>query len=211
MSLFSSELQAYLDLHTTEEPPLLQQLRRETHLKVLYPQMLSSPGQGYLLTLFSRLLKPQRVLEVGTFTGYGTLCLAKGLAEGGKVISMEADEEKEDLIRKYLKLGGVEKQVTLLIGDAKELIPELEGPFDLAFIDADKASYPRYYELIMPRLKPGGMLLADNVLWSGKVLSAARTKETRGIQEFNERVRKDPQAESLLLPQGDGIYLVRKR
>lgn len=206
------DLLGYVQAHSAPEPPLLARLRRETHLKVLYPRMLSSPVQGRLLALISRLLRPRRILEVGTFTGYSSICLAEGLPADGQLITLEKNPELGFMIHPYLKAAGISEQVDVRFGPALEQLPALSPPFDLAFIDADKGNYRSYYQRIMPLLRPGGLLMADNVLWDGKVADAQyQDKETRGIREFNEAVQADPQAFPLLLPLDDGLMLAMKR
>ena len=210
MKFLSEALQAYVASHCPPEPPLLAELRRETHLKLLYPQMISSVVQGRWLAFLSQLLAPQRVLEIGTFTGYATLCLAEGLQPMGQLLTLEQNPERESLIRKYIQKAALTAQIDLRIGDAAELLPSLSAPFDLIFLDADKANYPLYYEHCMRLLKPGGLLIADNVLWHGQVLEVARNKETRGIQAFNAAVQQDEGCQALMLPVEDGLFLIQK-
>lgn len=210
MKYLSEALQVYVARHCPPEPPLLAELRRETHLKILYPQMISSVVQGRWLSMLSKLVSPTRILEIGAFSGYSTLCLAEGLAPNGKVISIEQNPEREALIQKYVEKAGIDQLVELRIGDAAALLPEVSGPFDLVFIDADKANYPLYFELVVPLLRPGGLLVADNVLWHGHVLSERKDKETVGIKGFNAAVMADDRVEGLLMGVEDGLFLVRK-
>lgn len=197
--------------HSTPAGALLQTLERETHLRTLNPQMLSGPLQGMLLNMICRMIRPQRVLEIGTFTGYSALCLAQGLPDGGLLHTIEADDELEPIIRKYLQQSGLNDRIVLHIGDAADILPTLNGPFDLVFLDAGKLDYARHYALVMPKIRPGGFLLADNVLWNGKVLSENPDATVQALQAFNTMIREDPQVENLLLPLRDGIMLVRKK
>lgn len=207
-----SQILAYALNKSSPEPELLKRLRRETHLKVLYARMLSSPFQGRLLAMLSRLIRPKRILEVGTFTGYSTICLAEGLKAEGKLITLEKNIELKYLIEQYLKEACIFDRVELNFGDALESIPQLADSFDLVFLDADKANYLTYYELILPKLHKGSLLIADNVLWYGKVLDEnAKDKESRGIRSFNDFVSRDERVSSLLLPIEDGLMLVWKK
>lgn len=213
MEFISEELDDYICRHTEAEPALLYELNRETNLKVLQPRMLSGHFQGRFLSMLSRLLKPANVLEIGTYTGYSALCFLEGLAPGGKITTIDINAELEDIVRKYIAKAGAEKQIDYLIGDARDLIPQLPGEFDFVFIDADKENYLTYYEMIVDRVKPGGIILTDNVLWSGKVLEELKPNDndTREIIAYNERVNKDPRVESILLPIRDGLMLTRKK
>ncbi len=205
------QLTAYAERHTAPLSPLLEELERETHLKTLSPQMLSGRLQGQLLRLFSRLLQPRRILEIGTFTGFSALCLAEGLAPGGELHTIEVNPELEYLIRRYIGRAGWEDRIRLHIGPAEKIIPDLEGPFDLVFIDAAKQEYALFYELVVDRVRPGGLLLADNVLWSGKVLDPAGDLDAQSLDAFNEEVQRDPRVENLLLPLRDGLMVMRRR
>lgn len=211
MPLIDPEIQRYLEHNSEPETELLHQLRRETYLQVLLPQMITDPVQGQLISMLSRLIAPKRILEVGTFTGYSCLRMAEGLAAEGEIVSIEVEPQRESRIRKYLELAGIADLTTLLIGDAMQIIPKLEGPFDLVFLDADKAHYPEYYEMIFPMLSDNGWILADNVLWQGKVLGEGKNKETRGLKKFNEIVRNDSRVEVLMLGLRDGLSLIRKK
>ena len=205
-------LEDYLSAISTPEPELLQRLNRETHLKVLYPRMLSGPVQGRFLAMLSLMLRPKRILEVGTFTGYSALCLGEGLPDDGEIVSIELLREREWLIRKYLAEAGLTERIDLRFGRALEIIPTLSGPFDLVFLDADKANYAAYYKLIVPLMPAGGVLVADNVLWDGKVVDASvKDKETEGIRSFNLTVNEDSRVEQVMLPLRDGMLLVRKK
>ncbi len=208
---FTYAIEEYLEQHTTPMDEVLHELYRETHLHAMNPRMASGPVQGRFLQLFCQLMQPKRVLEIGTFTGFATICMARGMASDGQLTTIEANEEYEGVIRKYLDKAGVADRVKLILGDAKEVIPTLDGGFDLVFIDADKISYPKYYDLVMDKLNPGGVIIADNVLWEGKVLHAdAKERDTKAIREFNEKVQNDPRVENVLLPLRDGLMMIRK-
>lgn len=214
MNFFSPDLQRYTEQHTTPESPLLQRLDRETNLKALYPKMISGHLQGRVLSMFSHMIRPKRILEIGTFTGYSAICMAEGLAEDGELITIDKNRELEDMVINYLREADLDSKVHCIIGDAIEVIPELKGTFDLIYLDADKENYCNYFELIIDRLNPGGYLLADNVLWYGKVLdnfSKKPDRETAAIKEFNQLVHKDARVENVLLPIRDGIMILRKR
>ncbi len=203
-------VQLYCEAHSSPPGDVLYQLERQTHLKTLAPQMLSGRLQGQFLRMLSLLMKPERILEVGTFTGYSALCLAEGLSSRGRLHTVEANLELEYLIRKYIRLAGREEQIVLHLGDAAEVLPGLAGPFDLAFLDAGKQDYRTHYELLLPLLRPGGILLADNVLWSGKVMGPATDDDTESLRAFNTFVAGDERVEQVLLPLRDGLLLARK-
>ena len=206
------DIQEYCDNHTTPESELLYQLNRQTHLKVMRPRMLSGKSQGMLLQMISRMIRPKRILEVGTYTGYSTLCLASGLASDGLIYTIDKNEELEEMIRTYLEKGGIMSQTRLYIGQALEVIPQLNEAWDLVFLDADKVNYTAYYELILPQMKQGSYMLADNVLWSGKVVEKLKNndKDTRAMLEFNEHVQNDPRVNNMLLPFRDGLMFIEK-
>ena len=201
----------YAEQHTTTEDEVLQALRRETYLKVLQPQMLSGQIQGQLLTFFSQMLQPKAILEIGTFTGYAAICLAKGLTQNGIMHTIEVNEEKETIIRKYLAKANLNNKVKLHIGDAAQIIPTLTETFDLVFIDAGKKHNALYYDMIFDRVRQGGFIITDNVLWKGKVTEDTNDKRTRLIDEFNKKIQGDERVENLLLPVRDGLMIVRKR
>ena len=204
-------IEEYLKQHTTTMDAVLHELYRETHLHAMNPRMASGPVQGRFLQFLCQLMHPKKVLEIGTFTGFATICMARGMASDGLLTTIEANEEYEGIIRKYLAKAAVADRVRLIIGDAKEVIPTLEGGFDLVFIDADKISYPSYYDLVIEKLNPGGVVLADNVLWEGKVLNVGtKERDTKAIQAFNDKVQNDPRVENVLLPLRDGLMMVRK-
>ena len=209
-------IQTYADQHSEPEPPLLYQLWRETHLQLLMPRMATGHWQGRLLSMLSHLMRPRRVLEIGTFTGYATLCLAEGLAEGGHVHTIEINPERESRIRRYVAAAGLTEVVTLYIGDARDVLPELVGEvWDLVFIDADKLHNGRYFELVVDQVRPGGLLIVDNVLWGGKALPdyplKANDHDTRAVRAFNDHVQQDPRVVPMLLPVRDGLLLLRRQ
>jgi predicted O-methyltransferase YrrM len=210
MDLIAPDVQHYAERYTSEESALLKRINRATHAEVLMPRMLSGHLQGRLLAMLSTMIRPKRILEIGTYTGYSALCLAEGLAANGRLITLEKNAELEDRVRRYMEEAGLADRVELRIGNAVEIIPTLPGPFELVFIDADKENYNCYYDLIFNVVPLGGYILADNVLWSGKVLAANPDKDTRALQEFNRKVQNDPRVENVLLPVRDGIMIVRK-
>jgi predicted O-methyltransferase YrrM len=198
-------------MHTQEESEVLKALTRETHLKVLMPQMLSGKVQGNLLTMMSKMMQPKRILEIGTFTGYASICLAKGLANDGLLYTIDINRELETMTDKYFKQAGVRHQIVSLYGPAVQLIPTLEETFDLVFIDADKINYSTYYDLVMEKVRPGGLIIADNVLWSGKVVEATKDKDTMAMDAYNKKVQDDPRVENVLVPLRDGLMMARKK
>jgi len=202
----------YIENHTTPEDKVLYELNRATHLRTFYPNMLSGHVQGKFLEMVSRMIRPEKILEIGTFTGYSAIALAKGLIRGGKLITLEMNEEMEDFIMEYIEKSGIQDKIELRMGNALEIIPALNEKFDLVFIDADKEQYVDYYELALSVLNSGGFILADNVLWSGKVLEddTKSDKETLGIKAFNEHVKNDDRVEQVMLSIRDGLMLIRK-
>ncbi len=214
MEFIDATLEAYAESHTTGESIHLHNLYRETHLKILQPRMLSGHLQGRFLSMIVALLRPKNILEIGTYTGYSALCLAEHLPEGGQIDTIDINEELQPIIQKYLRESGNESKVTCHVGDALTLIPQLEKPYDLVFIDADKENYLPYYQLVIDRLASGAIIIADNVLWSGKVLDEseiARDPDTKALAEFNTYVQGDDRVENLLLPLRDGLMVIRKR
>ncbi len=200
----------YCEQHTSPPSEVLRQLERVTHLKTLAPQMASGHLQGQLFTFLSQMIQPKAILEVGTFTGYAAICFAKGLQEDGILHTIEANEEFEYIIRDFVKRAELEDKINLHIGDAKAIIPTLEMQFDLIFLDAAKREYAHYYDLLFDKLKPGGFLLVDNVLWDGKVVNEKKDTDTRVLDEFNKKVQADDRVKNVLLPIRDGIMMVRK-
>ncbi|MBR0533122.1 MAG: O-methyltransferase [Bacteroidales bacterium] len=203
----------YLRSHSTPISEALQWLERETHVRTNHARMLSGPDQGSLLSFISELARPACILELGVFTGYSTICLAKGLREGGVIHAVEINDELEDLIREGYRKAGIEDSVQLHFGDAKQIIPQLDCSFDLVYIDANKREYPDYYRLVFDKVVPGGIILADNVLWDGKVLQEPMPQDaqTRGIAEFNDIVAADSRVENFILPVRDGLSIIRKK
>jgi caffeoyl-CoA O-methyltransferase len=210
MDITPLEIQAYCEAHTSAESSLLKSINRDTHAQVLMPRMLSGHLQGRMLAMISQMIKPERVLEIGTYTGYSALCLAEGLTKTGKLITIDINEELEERVRKYFSQSTFEKQIDFKIGNALEIIPLLNETFDLVFIDADKQNYGRYYDLVIDKVRPGGFILADNVLWSGKILAPDPDKDTRAVLEFNKKVAEDARVENVLLPVRDGVMVMRK-
>jgi caffeoyl-CoA O-methyltransferase len=213
MELFSQaeKLDQYLENNSSPEDGVLQELTRHTYLREVHPNMLSGKVLGGFLQLFSTMIAPDRILEIGTYTGYSAICLARGLKPGGKLITLEVNEELRSTALKFFEKAGVDHQIELINGNALELIPSLEETFDLVFIDAHKEDYPAYYQAAMKKLAHGGYILADNVLWSGKVLDeTSDDSTTRTIQQFNRMVTDDTRVENLLLPIRDGLMVIKK-
>lgn len=210
--LVSHNLALYTEAHTSPPSELLQQLYRETNLKIVRPRNISGNLQGTFLRMMSYMIRPQRILEIGTYTGYATICLAEGLQESGVLHTIEINEELEDIQRKYFEAAGLKEKIQVHIGNALEIIPTLKETFDLVFIDADKANYPEYFEMIVEKVKKGGFIIADNVLWNGKVLEEeAKDKYTMGVKNFNELVQADERVENVLLTVKDGMMVMRKK
>lgn len=206
-------LEKYILDHSSPEDPVLAELNRETWVRTVHPQMIAGTLQGKVLEMISFMIRPLRILEIGTFTGYSSICLAKGLAEGGLLYTIEKDDEITEFASAYIKRSGNADQINLLCGDAREIIPGLDETFDLVFLDAEKDEYLDYYRLVFPKLQTGGFILADNVLWGGKVLEVPDSDDhfTRGILAFNAEIRKDPLVETVILPIRDGITVIRKK
>ena len=210
MDFLDPDIQNYSEKHTGSASELLNKIDRDTHAEVMTPRMLSGHLQGRTLSTFSHMIKPKRVLEVGTYTGYSALCLAEGMAEDGQLITLDRNEELEDRVRSYFKQSKFEKQIDFRVGNAVDLIPELDGPFDLVFIDADKPNYSNYFDLVISKMSKNGFIIADNVLWSGKVLDESnKDKSTKALIEFNHKVHTDPRVENVLLPIRDGLMVLR--
>jgi caffeoyl-CoA O-methyltransferase len=208
---FSNELVAYCEQHTSAPEAVLNSLERETFLTRLQPQMLSGGYQGVLLTMLSAMIQPAAVLEIGTYTGYSAICLARGLRDGGVLHTIEVNDEQESIIRKFIQEAELADRIQLHIGSAFDVIPTLTETFDLVFIDAGKDDYPAYLELVLPRVRQGGFILADNVLWSGKVLNDKKDKSTTILHQFNQACANDSRLESIILPIRDGISILRKK
>ncbi len=211
MSLDQGELNTYLLSFCDEESELLQRIDRETQLEVLMPRMLSGHLQGRVLSMLSKIMNPLRILEIGTYTGYATLCLAEGLGKEGKIITLDINEELEERVRGYFEVSGLKHRIDYKIGDAMELIPALDEVFDIVFIDADKKNNANYYQLVFDKVRSGGLIITDNVLWSGKVLTKINDADTSNIHTFNKMVAADERVEKLILPLRDGLYIARKK
>jgi len=204
-------LNIYLTEHSSPEDKVLQELSRETNLNVPYPRMLSGPIQGKLLEMISSMIRPGKILEIGTYTGYSAICLARGLAGNGIMHTLEINDELNEISCRYFKKAGLENKIQLINGDALEIIPGFEGGYDLIFMDGSKHQYVRYYEAVFPKLNAGGYIIADNVLWGGKVLNPPyRDKETLGIAEFNRVIAADNRVEKVMLPLRDGLTIIKK-
>ncbi|MEZ0608954.1 O-methyltransferase [Fibrella sp. WM1] len=213
MEFIAADLAAYADAHTSPESETLRRLNRDTHAHVLRPRMLSGHIQGRFLAMIAQMIRPRRVLEIGTYTGYSALCLAEGLTPDGRLITLDNNEELADFARGYWQASPWAAQIELRLGQAAALIPALDEVFDLVFIDADKENYALYYDLVFDKVRPGGFILADNVLWSGKVVQPVKTsdRDTQAVMAFNQKIHNDSRVENVLLPVRDGLLLVRKR
>ena len=211
MHFISEDLENYVTAHSEKEPKLLQQLNKETHQKILQPRMLSGHFQGRVLSILAKLIQPKNILELGTYTGYATLCLAEGLHEEGTIDTIDINEELEDIQNKYFELSGKRNQIVQHVGNALDIIPQLNKKFDLVFIDADKENYINYWNLIVPMMNKGGIILSDNVLWSGKVLEEIKKNDklTPILIAYNKLVKDDPRVETVLLPIRDGLTVSR--
>ena len=212
MNFISESILEYSLKNSSEESELLKKLRKETNQKILHPRMLSGKLQGRLLSLISKLIKPKQILEIGTYTGYGTLCLSEGLDPNGTIHTIEINEELIDFQNKFFKQSDKKKQIKQYLGSALSIIEKLKGSFDIVFLDADKANYINYLELITPKLKKGGILITDNVLWSGKILDKTNKGDidTQTIKKFNSLIKNHESFETILLPIRDGLSLSRK-
>ncbi|MBL7815708.1 MAG: O-methyltransferase [Saprospiraceae bacterium] len=209
--MINPKIEQYAEAHTTPESAVLQSLVRETHLKTLAPRMLSGHLQGRFLSLIAKLMQPRRVLEIGTFTGYSALCLTEGVADGGVLYALEGNDELKHIIEKYIEKSGYQDKIKLLIGNALEIIPTLDEFFDLVFIDAGKRDYPQYWDLVVEKTRSGGLILADNVLWSGKIVEEKKNLDTQILDSFNKKVLTDDRVECLLLPLRDGLMMALKK
>ncbi len=208
----SEQITNYITSHSTLEDPVLAKLNRETHLKMIYPRMISGPLQGKLLQFISQMIQPNYILEIGTFTGYSAICLAKGLAENGKLITIDINDELTLFSQKYFKEAGLSSKIELLTGNAIDIIPTLPYTFDLIFIDADKKEYVSYYNTGFDKLAQGGFVIVDNALWGNKVVNESKNsdQETQAIKKLNDLIFNDPRVENIILPIRDGINLIRK-
>jgi predicted O-methyltransferase YrrM len=210
--LINEQIEFYCEAHTSKESDLLYRLNRETHLKILNPRMLSNHLQGKFLSFISKMIKPRNILEIGTFTGYSALCLVEGLQPNGALHTIEIEEELENIITKYFNLSEHKEKLHIHIGNALKIIPSLKKEWDLVFMDAEKTEYLQYYEMVLPKVKKGGYILVDNVLWNGKVIQEGKENDadTKAIKEFNVFVQNDNRVENVLLPIRDGLMLIEK-
>lgn len=213
MEIVNANIEKYCELHSEPENDLLQKVNRETHLEVLMPRMLSGHLQGRFLAMLSKMIRPKYILEIGTFTGYAALCLAEGLVENGKLITIDINEELAPRVNQYFSQYEKASQLQYMNGDAQEIIPNLNEKFDLVFIDADKKNYAKYYEMVFDKVSSGGYIIADNVLWSGKVVDANTKKDadTLNMLAYNEMVANDTRVEAMLVPLRDGLMICRKK
>ena len=211
IDFIDKDLLNYVESNSQNEPQLLKELNRETHLKVLNPRMLSGSYQGRLLSLLSKIISPKSVLEIGTYTGYSALCIAEGLDKNGIIDTIDVNEELQEIQNKYFKKSGFKKQIYQHVGNALDIIPKIDKCFDLVFLDADKENYPEYYDLVIDKIVSGGILIADNVLWSGKVIDKKDSDLTTiKLIEFNNLVQNDKRVETMILPIRDGLSICRK-
>ena len=210
MHLVSAELENYIDKYSSKEDEVQSKLSRETHLKVQMPQMVSGNIQGQFLEMVSQLIQPKRILEIGTFTGYSAISLAKGLSEDGLLYTIDINEELQPMCATYFEKANLSSKIKHLIGDARKIIPELNETFDLVFIDADKINYANYYDLVFDKVRVGGYIIADNVLWSGKVVEEKKDKDTLAIHQYNEKIAADARVKSFILSLRDGLNIVQK-
>lgn len=211
MSLINEDMQQLLLNYCEPESELLQKIDRETNLKVLMPRMLSGHYQGRVLSMLSKMIRPDKILEIGTFTGYATICLAEGLTETGIIYTLDINEELEEMVSRNFAQSPDTAKIRYILGDATKTVQELQETFDLVFIDADKKNNGNYYDLIFERVRPGGLIIVDNVLWSGKVLDANPDKDTKNITTFNDKIAADNRVEKMILPVRDGLFIIRKK
>ena len=213
MDFLPPAISAYSNTHTSPESEVLSQLNRETHAKVLQARMLSGHLQGRFLAMISHMIQPTNILEIGTYTGYSALCMAEGLQKDGKLITIDINEELETFTRSFFEASGLASRIDFRIGNALEIIPTLPETFDLVFIDADKPNYANYYNSVIEKVRVGGFIIADNVLWSGKVAgtSSKVDKDTQNMLDFNQKIHEDERVENVLLPIRDGLMVVRKK
>lgn len=213
MEFLEEALEEYVIRHTSSESDVLNELNRQTHINVLQPRMLSGHLQGRVLSMLSKMIQPKRILEVGTYTGYAAICMAEGLVEDGELITIDINYELEDMVNSYVKKAGVEGKIKMKVGNALEIIPKLDKAFDLVFIDADKTNYSKYYDLLIEDLPHGSFIIADNVLWSGKVTEPVKEgdEDTKALKKFNEKIHSDDRVENVLFPIRDGLMVIRKK
>lgn len=211
MHFLPEDINQYVEQHSQQEPELLQKLQRETFQKILQPRMLSGHFQGRVLSMLAKLIRPKSILEIGTYTGYSALCLAEGMQTEGNLYTIDKNEELEDFQRKYFDLSPWGKQIHQYVGNALEIIQQIDVEFDLVFIDADKQNYPNYFDIILPKIKSGGVILSDNVLWSGKIVESVKKgdNDTKALLLYNKKINEDPRVETVLLPIRDGLTVTR--
>ncbi|MBC8048138.1 MAG: class I SAM-dependent methyltransferase [Fimbriimonadaceae bacterium] len=210
MKIISDQLEKYVDQHTSSESEHLYNLNRETNLKAMMPQMLSGHVQGKFLEFLSTMIEPKRILEIGTFTGYSGICLAKGLTGDGKIITIDINAELTPMVKKYVALENLQHKFDIRVGNALDIIPALDEVFDLVFIDADKINYTNYFDAVIDKVRTGGWILADNVLWDGKVIDAKKDKDTSAIDNYNKKIKADMRVENVIVSIRDGISIARK-
>lgn len=213
MDFLPENISQFTEEHTQKESEVLYELNRQTHLKMTLPRMLSGHLQGRVLSMLSKIHQPKKVLEIGTFTGYAALCMAEGLAEGGKVLTLDKNEELESMVHEYINKAGYQDKIEFRVGNAMEIIPELDNDWDMVFIDADKENYLNYYKLVVDKVRPGGLILADNVLWSGKVTEDydSLDEETRVLVDYCKYTHEDDRVDNVLFPIRDGLMVSRKK
>lgn len=213
MEFLPENISSYSEKHTSQESELLYELNRQTHIRTTRSRMLSGHIQGRFLSMISKLVRPNLILEIGTFTGYSALCLAEGLSKNGKLVTIDNNPETNAMARSYFERSQFSNQIELKEGNAQEIIKDLDGPFDIVFIDADKENYSLYFDLVIDKMSTGGIIIADNVLWSGKVVeaSAKKDKDTEALQAYNEKIQSDNRVENILLPIRDGLMVARKK
>ncbi|MBK6482156.1 MAG: class I SAM-dependent methyltransferase [Chitinophagaceae bacterium] len=211
MTFFPEVLERYAEAHTKPESDVLRELNRETHARVLMPQMLSGHLQGQFIRMMSLMLRPKYALEIGTFTGYSAICLCEGLQENGKLFTIDVNEELQEMALRYFEKSGMSHKIDFRIGMAAAIIPTLHVALDLVFIDADKLNYGLYYDLVFDKVRPGGIILADNVLWSGKVVEESQDAETIALKAFSDKVQRDERVDNVLLTLRDGLMVIRKK
>ena len=210
MEFLPTDIEQYAQAHTTQESVLLKKINRETYAEVLMPRMVSGHLQGRFLSMISTMIRPNFILEIGTYTGYSAICLAEGLSTTGKIITIDINEERLPLIQKFVALEGLKNSIEIITGNAIEIIPSLQCDFDLVFIDADKVNYGTYFDLVFEKVRPGGWILSDNVLWSGKVIAMERDKDTLAIDAFNKKLAADKRVEVVIVSLRDGVSIARK-
>lgn len=209
--IFTEEIQSYAESFTSGESGVLRELREHCYAHFEDKAMLSGFVQGRILSMFSHMIRPHKVLEIGTYLGYSTICLAEGLADGGEVVSLDVNEETNRVAQSYIDKTEYASRIQLRLGEAAFVLPHVAGPYDLVFIDADKPNYTNYYNLVFNKVRPGGFIIADNVLWSGKVLDEEKDEDTQALHEFNQMVLADNRVENVLLPIRDGLMVVQKK